>query len=69
MDSHEGGEESHSLEEGWSEGLSGDGDPSGTLESQFCWRESGRVGEGWGEWGMEERRWTGEDMIERREGA
>jgi len=23
-----------------------------------------RVGEGWGEWRMEERRWVGEDAIE-----
>jgi len=22
-----------------------------------------RVGEGWGEWGMEEGRWVGEDVI------
>jgi len=63
MDNHEGGEESHSLEEEWSEGLSGDGDPSGTLESQFCWRGSGRSGERRGEWRMEERMWVGEDVI------
>jgi len=66
MDNHDGDGESHSLEEGWIEGLGGDEDPSGTLESQFCWRESGRGGE---RWGMEERRWVIEDVIEEEKDA
>jgi len=33
------------------------------------WRESGRDGERWDRWRMEERRWVGEDVIERKESA